>query len=193
MVKIADIEKVNPNVKTVLALLASGIFLSATFVAPGLPLALKPFIDLKRESDYKKWKKFNQGRLKQVLKRLKEQKIVEFVPTADGETIKITEKGRIKVLNYRLEEIELEKKWDGRWRLIIYDIAKEKKKERDYMREILKRLKCFQLQKSVYLTPYRCENEIEYIRQLLGIGDEVKMLKVSSFENEKPYRDYFGI
>jgi len=186
-------EKINPTVKEILVLLASGLFISAAILAPGLPLAIKPFIDLKKENDYKKWKQFNQTRLKQVLKRLKNQKIIEITPSEHGDVIQITEKGKKKNLNFSLEDLRLQKKWDGKWRLIIYDIAKEKKKERDYLREILKRLKCFQLQKSVYITPYCCEDEIEYIRQLLGIGQEVKILKVTSLENEKPYREYFGL
>lgn len=186
-------EKISPNVKTVLILLGSGLFLSASFIAPGLPLALKPFLKMKRENDYKKWVQFNQARLKQVLKRLKEQKVVEFIPTKEGLVIRISEKGKRKILSYKLDGLQLEKKWDGKWRLIIYDITKEKKKERDFLRGILKRLNCFQLQKSVYLTPYKCEDEIEYIRQLFGIEDEVKILKVDSLENEQPYRDYFGV
>jgi len=190
--KIKD-EKINPTVKEVLILLGVGFFITASILAPGLPLAIKPFIDYKKEKDYQKWKQFNQARLKQVLRRLKEQKVVEVISSEQGDIIKITEKGKRKVLNFNLENIQLEKKWDGKWRLIIYDVAKERKKERDFLREILKRLNCFQLQKSVYLTPYQCEDEIEYIRQLFGIGDEVKILKVASLENEKPYREYFGI
>lgn len=183
-------EIVNPTVKSVLTLLAAGTFLTASIIAPGLPLAIKPFLDYKREKDYQNWKQFNQARLKQVLRRLKEQKIVEVI---NGETIQITEKGKTKILKYNLENLQLNKKWDGKWRLILYDIPKFKKKERDYFRQILKRLKCFQLQKSVYLTPYPCEDEIEYLRQFFEIGDEVKILKVASLEDEKPYRDYFGI
>ena len=183
-------ELISPTVKDVLTLLAAGTFLAATIIAPCLPLALKPLLDYKRQKDYQKWHQFNQSRLKQVLKRLKEQKIVEVV---GDETIKITEKGKIKILKFNLEDMQLNKKWDGKWRLIIYDVPKHKKKERNYLREILKRLECFQLQKSVYLTPHPCENEIEFLRQLLNIGNDVKILKVASIENEKPYRDYFGI
>ena len=186
-------DKSNPTVQEVLLLLAAGAFLIASFITPGLPLALKPFIDYKREKDYQKWKQFNQARLKQVLKRLKEQKVVEILPTKYEDIIKITDRGKRKILRFKLDKLQLKKKWDGKWRLIIYDVAKEKKRERDYLREILKRLKCFQLQKSVYLTPFKCEDEIEYIRQLFGIGDEVKILKVASLENEGPFRDYFGI
>lgn len=186
-------EKINPTVKEILVLLAAGAFIPAMVLFPGLPLIIKPFLDYKKEKDYQKWKQFNQTRLKQSLKRLQKQKVIEVVPSAQGDILKITENGKRKVLQFELENLKLNKKWDGKWRLIIYDIPKNKKKERNYFREILKRLDCFQLQKSVYLTPYPCEDEIEYLRQYFGIGDEVKILKVANLENEQPYRDYFGI
>ena len=186
-------ERINPTVKEILILLASGVFITSAILFPGLPLALKPFIDYKKEKDYKKWLQFNQSRLRQVLKRLKEQKVIEIVTTKRGDSVRITEKGKRKVLNFKLDTLKLEKTWDGKWRLIIYDIAQQKRRERDYLREVLKRLNCLQLQESVYLTPYKCEEEIEYVRQLFGIGDEVQILKVASLENEKPYRDYFGL
>lgn len=186
-------EKINPTVKEVLLFLAAGAFIPAAILFPGLPLVIKPFLDYKKEKDYQKWKQFNQTRLKQSLRRLQSQKIIKVETTPQGEIVKITEKGKQKVLKFNLENLKLNRKWDGKWRLVIYDIPKNKKKERNYFREILKRLDCFRLQKSVYLTPYPCENEIEYLRQYFGIGDEVKILKVANIENEQPYRDYFGI
>lgn len=186
-------EKANPKVKDILLLLAAGVFIPAAVIFPGLPLVIKPFLDYKREKDYKEWKKFNQARLKQTLRRLQNQKAIAIIPSAQESLIKITEKGQKKVLKFKLEDMKLQKRWDGKWRLIIYDIPKYKKRESDNLRQILKHLECFRLQKSVYLTPHPCEDEIEYLRQIFDIGDEVKILKVANIENEKPYRDYFGI
>lgn len=170
-------------------MIGAGVFLTSAILVPGLPLAIKPFLDYKREKDYKEWKKFNLSRLKWVLKRLENQKELEV----RGEHIVITEKGKKKILKFNLENLKLRQKWDGYWRIIIYDIPKHQKKQSDYFRQLLKRLKCYQLQKSVYLTPYVCEDEIEYLKQLLGISTSVKLLKVASLENESAYREYFGI
>lgn len=180
---------VSPKTKEVLLAIGAGAFIASAMLMPGLPLAIKPFIKYKREQDYKKWQKFNLSRLKWVLKRLENQKEIEV----KDEYVVLTEKGKRKILKFNLENLKLEKKWDGYWRIIIYDIPKHQKKESDYFRQLLKRIKCFQFQKSVYLTPYVCEDEIEYIKQLLAIGTSVKVLKVASLENEKTYKEYFGI
>lgn len=182
-------EKIDPQVKDILILLGAGIFLAAILVMPGLPLVLKPFLDEKRKRDQKEWEKFNLWRLRQVIKRLKEQKVIEIV----GEEVKITDKGKQKLLKFKLEEIELKRKTDGKWRVIIYDIANLRRQQRDLLRSTLKRLRLLQLQESVYLTPFVCEDEIEYLRQIFDISSEVLILKVSGIENEQAYKNYFGL
>ena len=114
------IDNINPKVKDVLLLIGAGSFVAASFVMPGLPLLAKPFLDKKRNEEMNAWKKFNTGRLKQVLKRLHEQKVVDVSETKDGFVVTITDKGKRKMLKYDLDEFSLtKKKWDKKWRIII--------------------------------------------------------------------------
>ena len=187
-------DKKNPKVKDVLLLIGTGSFIAASFVMPGLPLLAKPLLDKKRNEEMNAWKKFNSGRLKQILKRLHEQKIVDISETKDGYIVAITEKGKRRMLKYNFDEFSLtKKKWDKKWRIIIYDVDESKKHIRKSFQAILKKLQLFQLQKSVYLTPYSCEDEIEYLKQIHNIGREVVILTVSGFENESAYKEYFGL
>ncbi|MBI2326971.1 hypothetical protein HYU92_01520 [Candidatus Curtissbacteria bacterium] len=188
-----NVEKIDPRVKDVLVLLAAGTFLAASVIFPGLPLVVKPFLEDKYEKDLKKWQKFNQWRLRALLKKLERGKLVEIVLSSGEQVVRITENGKRKVLKFDLENIKLDQKWDGKWRLIVYDIPSTNKRERDFFRLLLKKMKFLSLQKSVYLTPYRCENEIEYLRQVLGVADCIKVLKVAQIENDFVYRQYFGI
>lgn len=187
-------DRINPKVKDVLALLGAGAFLTGSLIMPGLPVLAKPFLDKKRKEEANEWKKFNTWRLKQMLKRLEAQKMVEVSEDKDGYNVKITEKGRRRLLKYNIDEMTLtNKKWDGKWRIIAYDIHESNKKARNYFRTILKKLEFLKLQKSMYLTPYKCEDEIEYIRQIFDIGNNVTIIKVNGIENESAYKDYFGL
>lgn len=188
MVK-AEKEKFDPRVKDVLKLLVAGAILTTTVLFPGIA-ALGPLIrEVQRRQEEKEWERFNLWRLRQVIKRLEKQKIVEI----DDGVVKITYKGKLKVLKFDLENMELKKKTDGRWRLIIYDIANLRKPQRELFRLMLKKLQFLRVQKSVYLTPFVCDDEIEYLRQVFGVRNEVLVIKVSSFENDDAYRKYFGI
>jgi CRISPR-associated endonuclease Cas2 len=190
--------KMDPKVKDILILLGAGVFLAASIIMPGLPMAVKPFLNAKRSTKRRKkqkeWEKFNQWRLRQVLKRMYAQKLVEISEEKETPVVKISENGKKKLLKYNLEEMVLAgKDWDDKWRIIIYDITSRKRWQRELFRKTLKRMNFFQLQKSVYLTPFKCHDEIEYLRQVCEVGNEVVILTVSGIENEQAYRSYFGL
>ncbi len=71
-------------------------------------------------------------------------------------------------------------KWDKKWRVIIFDIPQELHKERVKLRQKLKSLGFFMLQKSVFIFPYSCEEEIGDICARLGVGDYVDILIAES-------------
>jgi len=186
---IKEPEKINPKVKEVLKLLAAGVILTTVVLFPGIA-ALGPLIKEEQEKrERKEWEKFNLRRLKQVIKRLEMQKEIEIT----NGIVKITEKGKKKILKYNLDDMTLKRKTDGKWRVIVYDIANLKKFQRELFRETLKRLKFLRLQKSVYITPFVCDDEIEYLRQVFDIGSEVLVLRVAEIENAQVYKRYFGI
>lgn len=181
--------KVNPKVKDVLKLLAAGAILTTVVLFPGIA-ALGPLIkEVQKNREKKEWEKFNLWRLRQVIKRLERQKVVEIT----DDVVKITDKGRNKSLRFDLDNMKLKRKTDGRWRLIIYDIANLKKPQRELFRKMLKKLNLLRLQKSIYMTPFVCDDEIEYLRQLFDIGNDVLVLKITGIENEQAYKRYFGI
>lgn len=66
--------------------------------------------------------------------------------------------------------------WDGRMHVITYDIPETKKKERDLLREYLRRIGCAKLQASVWLTPY---NPIDTLRSYIGEKDLAGTIIVS--------------
>lgn len=76
---------------------------------------------------------------------------------------------------------------------MAYDIPTENNGARDMIRNILKSLNFLQIQKSVYLYPYDCEEIIEYIRQIYKISENVSLLIAGSLEEEEAYKEYFDL
>lgn len=189
----------SPTVKDVLLILGVTGLVASSLLIPALPMAAKPIVDYykkkKKEQEFKEWEKFNQPRLRFLLKRLYQQKVINFKNT-DGQTIiTLTDKGKKKVLSYQLEEIMIDKppKWDGKWRVIIYDIRKERKILGDIFRRFLQKMQFLKLQKSVYITPYPCDEQIEFLRQYYGLGEEILYIVAQKIENEEVYKKYFGL
>lgn len=187
-----------PSTKEVIYLLGMGTLLLGSILMPGLGLAAGAIYRAKKRHDFlksqKQWKKFNRYLLKRNLKRLHEQKIVEIVEENGQQLIKLTQKGRTKYLRFKLEDLSTKgTRWDNKWRLVLYDVNKLKRTKQDAFRRMLKQMNFYPLQKSVYLTPFKCKEEIEYLREYFNLGEEVLLLEVSKLENEKYYKDYFGI
>lgn len=187
-----------PKTREIICLLGVGALITASLVMPGVGIIAQEVIKNKRRTEWEQsqkiWKRFNSKVLKRNLKRLYDGKMVE-IGEKDGQPIlKLTQKGRSKYLKFKLEEISLKGgKWDGRWRIVIYDINKLKRTKQESFRRILRQMNFWPLQKSVYLTPYSCQEEIEYLREYFGLGEEVLLLEISKLENEQLYKEYFGL
>lgn len=184
----------------ILLLAGVGVFLAGSLIFPGLPRILAGrkfrYEDIDNFLSEHEWEEFDQSRLKQRLKELHKQKVVRIRQLDEDKfVVQITKKGKRKLLQYRLNEMTIPKpnKWDGKWRIVAYDIPTEKKVARDTLRLTLKRLGLFELQKSVYLYPYPCTEAIEFIRELYEVGEHVTLLTVGYLEDEIAYKEYFSL
>lgn len=77
-------------------MLGLGLLLTSSILIPGAAVVAREIVKIKNEADWRKaqreWKKFNLSYLKRNLKRLKDQKIIEFVKQNGEEIIKLTHK-----------------------------------------------------------------------------------------------------
>ncbi|MFZ5365774.1 MAG: hypothetical protein ACOZBZ_00590 [Patescibacteria group bacterium] len=177
----------------ILKLVGLGAFLAASIAIPNLPIALKPFLVKDNERDA--WKRFNIPYLKRTIKRLEKQKLVEIEEEKGMQVIILSERGKKRILKYSLEEIEIKKPklWDGFWRLVSYDIPDGLKFQRRFFHHYLLSWGFYPLHESSLLHAYPCEKEVEFLREYLGIGEYVRIFRVSRIENDKPFREFFGI
>ena len=85
-------------------------------------------------------------------------------------------------------------RWDKKWRIVIFDIPQELHKNRNYFRNKLKYLGFYMLQKSVFVIPYPCEEELGLICNNLKVIDYVDIIEANTVGfKEKNIRKYFGI
>lgn len=179
----------------VLLLVGAGIFVTASLVMPNLPLVLKPFLDQRRKNEREVWKRFNIPYLKRTLSRLEKQKLVEIVEEDGMQIVKITNQGRQKVLKHALDILAIEKPkiWDGKWVLVSFDLPEKMAKIRKILVEYLSLWNFYPLHKSVYLHAYPCFKEVDFLREYLGVGGHVRIFTVVQIENDKQFKEFFGI
>jgi len=172
--------------KAILLLLSSGVVLTAAILFPGLGLLYR---------EYKRWQTFEKRRLKETVRRLHKQKLVKVVERNGQLLVELTEKGKIKALSYKIDEMTIKKpaKWDGLWRVVIFDIPEKKRLARDVLRNKLRLLGFYKLQKSVFVHPFPCRDEIDFIKEVLRIGPYLTFLEAKFIDNESALRSHFNI
>ncbi|MBI2068602.1 MAG: hypothetical protein HYT67_00640 [Candidatus Yanofskybacteria bacterium] len=71
-------------------------------------------------------------------------------------------------------------KWDNKWRLVIFDIPGSLNVKRDSLRRRLKYIGFVMIQRSVFVFPYPCEDELSDICKKLKISDYVDVVIAES-------------
>lgn len=101
-----------------------------------------------------------------VSKMVKVGEIERSISTRGDAVLRIKARGG-RLLNQAMPFRKLQRKrWDGVWRLVVFDIPEKRKTSRDMLRMKLKSLGFGMWQKSVYVTPHDIMREMnEYLRE----------------------------
>jgi len=141
------------------------------------------------------WRRINEKQLRIEINNLYKSKVIEKKENPDGSyAISLTEKGKLKALTYHFQKMKIEtEKWDGKWRLVVFDIPEKIKKGRDALREKLKQLGFYELQKSVFVFPYKCKDEIDFIIEFFQLRKYVRFGVLESIDNELHLKKIFNL
>jgi CRISPR-associated endonuclease Cas2 len=89
--------------------------------------------------------------------------------------VELTQKGIARLSKISLDDIKIARpdNWDGKWRLVIFDIPNEKRNTRDVFRRKLQHIGFILVQESIYVYPFECTAEISELTLRLGISQYV--------------------
>ena len=188
-----DAKKVYATTEEILTLLGKGFLIAIAWTSPYAGSALLKHVILKFVN--KVWEKYDQRRLRNTLNEMIKREMIALHEEDKETTIIVTEKGKKQMLKYNIQKMRLEKPkhWDGKWRVVIFDVKESKKVLRNALRNKMQQLEFYQLQKSVYVSPYPCEKEISFIRQYYLVGDEVSYFLATNLEQEETLKKIFSL
>ncbi len=135
-------------------------------------------------------------RSKGVLTRLKHKGEIEFVERDGKKYVQLTDRGK-KVLDLNREKLKLidtkPKKWDHRYRLVMFDIPEKRKHVRKLLRFEMQEIGFLRIQDSVWVYPFNCEEFVALLKADLHIGKDVLYAVVEEIENDKWIRKHFNL
>lgn len=134
-------------------------------------------------------------RLYEVMYRLRRKGFIEWRLRGGKRYPELTIAGRRHAQRYVLGEIRIPKprRWDKRWRVVIFDIEQKRRALRDKVRHMLKRLGFMRLQDSVWVHPYDCEEVITLLKTECRSGKAILYVIADAIEYDRPLRQYFGL
>ena len=176
--------------EVLLSLLGVGALLVVAVVAPGAVRMFKGFS--RREHS---WEDYHEASVKRGVERLWRRGLVKIKDVEGGQVVQITEKGKTQLLRFSLTSLKIpvQKIWDGKWRMVFFDIFATEDSIRREFQQRLKRLGFYPMQKSVYVYPYPCRKENQFLREILQVPHEVKLATVIRLENDEDLREVFGL
>jgi len=157
----------------------------------GGDLLLKQVVDLLLGTDFSTTSPRKSEIVKSAASRLSREGLVKF----ENGFYSTTSLGEKLLSNWQMSNYRIKKprKWDKKWRVIIFDIPEKKKKERDQVREILSAAGFQRLQNSVWVYPYDCEDVIGLMKIELGVGKYLLYMIVDQIENDRFLRMDFDL
>ncbi len=183
--RVADsIRRTKVNTAVMQAVAAAGVITLAAVAPNALRLlSIRKFIP-QRERE-----------IRGVAARLARKGYLEFKGEDGAKKISLTERGRqfMYLLEDGITKPEKPKRWDGKWRVLTFDIPERRAGARRRLRSFIAMLGFVRLQDSVWVYPFPCEEAVTALKAELRLGNAVRYLIADHIENDRTLREHFTL
>lgn len=162
--------------------------IAAIILLPGLAAAVAPFV---QGPTIKRRERLARQRINATAWRLKQR---GFLKDVNGK-LSLTPKGKALLSRYQSQKITIKKpkRWDGKWRIIAFDIWESRRLKRDILRRTLRNFGFIKLQASLWIYPYDCEEVIGLLRTDLKVFPAIQYMVVEKIDNDAWLRKHFNL
>jgi len=143
-----------------------------------------------------KLKKYPKRKIQDTFSSFRRRGLLEIHRRNNQVSISLTREGKKKAGLFQINDLRIARprRWDGKWRVLIFDIAHEKRSYREALRGKLKELGFFLWQKSVWVHAFNCKAEMELLRDFFGLSmQEMCLIVAEHIENDRKLREFFDV
>lgn len=135
-------------------------------------------------------------RISQALSRLERDGLILVSGAYAARRVVLTERGRKLLGDLEFKEYMIPEQafWDGKWRVLVFDMTEKRRRTRDQLRRLLRGQGFVRLQDSVWVYPYPCDEFVALVRAHLksGVG-EMRYFIADALESDKALRTRFRL
>ncbi|OHA17596.1 MAG: CRISPR-associated endonuclease Cas2 [Candidatus Taylorbacteria bacterium RIFCSPLOWO2_02_FULL_43_11] len=178
------VKRANLKKALLLSVAAAGV-LSVTLLAPNALQALEKMGII----NFKK-------RQKEFINVARERLVEQGLLTKDSRgLLQLTAKGKQTLRRLELTDFQFKKpkKWDKKWRVLIFDIPEYRRALREKVRRTLRAIGFVRVQDSVWVYPYPCEDLITLLKADFKVGKDILYLVAEEMEYSFKLKKFFGL
>lgn len=140
----------------------------------------------KSMNEYFAERSFDRSNFSQSISRLRRMGYINAYLEGSERYFELTTKGFEKIAWEQFNRLSIERpdKWDGLFRIVIFDVPQDKSDLRDLLRRKLLKLGFKLIQKSVFAYPFECKKEIEQISYNFSVSRYLKYMIAEIIEGE---------
>ncbi len=141
------------------------------------------------------WIKPRQGKRTTIRRSILRLERAGLVRRDEHNFIVLTKKGESRLAELERMNYELPHpaKWDGKWRVVSFDIKEKRKRVRELLRTTLQSIGFVHLHHSVWVYPHDCEDFLSLLKADYHIGVEILYIIADYIENDGWLRRHFGL
>ena len=135
-----------------------------------------------------------------AFKYLLTKEYIAFDQQGPSLVIHLTDKGKRKVEMRRLGDMVVHPRaiqpaeWDGKWRLVLFDIPAKERAKRNAFRTFIRRLGAVMLQKSVWAYPYDFRKEINQLAEFFSLSqNELRIVVATDVAGDETLLKHFKL
>ncbi len=172
--------------RDILRLIGAGVAVGATIVAPNT-VQLIDYLDPKGRNE--------RNRIWKTIKYLEEKDRVTF-QERDGHTyVQLTATGRQQLDEDAIWELAIARprRWDHKWRIVMFDLPSKRETARQAFRHKLEDLGFKFYQRSVFIFPYECAQEVNTVAQWYGVEQYVRYIVATEINDMRRFAQLFDL
>ncbi len=127
-----------------------------------------------------------------ALDYLERKGFIKIFKDAGKQYVSLTKNGALETL-FLKAEVKSTGQWDGKWRLVIFDIPEDCRDKRNQLRRLLKVNGFKKIQASVFINPFPFNREaISYLKKS-GLFDYIRIMRVDEMDDDAGLKKAFNL
>ncbi len=173
--------------KNILRLVAAGLEVGATTAAAPNTLQLIDYLDPKG--------RYQRNRIWKTIKYLESKNRIELTEDKGHTYVTLTELGKVHFDEESIQEMQIAnpRRWDKKWRLILFDLPSKHEKVRQSFRRKLEDFGLIMYQRSVFIYPHECREEVQAVAEWYGVQHCVRYIVATEINDIRFFAKRFDL